>query len=210
MIYFVGDIEYSDVTTTLDGTNRKLTLIGTDPINGTGNALGNRILGNDSGNTLHGGDGNDVLIGFGGPDRLYGDGGDDILQGRWGRDILSGGGGFDTLTGGLGPDKFVLSGPVAGSTDTITDFSNSSSDLGTHDQLQVRGSDYGLPHGYLDPARLSTLGYATSPAGEGQFVFNPATHTLSWDADGLGPVAGVDIAVFQGIYSLRPSDFFVL
>jgi Ca2+-binding RTX toxin-like protein len=52
-----------------------LTLIGTAPIDGTGNALNNEIRGNSAANVLDGGTGNDSLMGFGGADTyLFGTG----------------------------------------------------------------------------------------------------------------------------------------
>ena len=47
-----------------------LTLTGAGNLNGTGNALGNRITGNDGANQLNGGLGNDTLIGGLGADRF--------------------------------------------------------------------------------------------------------------------------------------------
>jgi Ca2+-binding RTX toxin-like protein len=206
----VGDTDYVSASTTLAAGIANLTLTGLDPINGNGNSLNNKISGNDADNILQGYDGNDRLLGMGGGDRLFGGNGNDDLKGGSGHDYLVGGTGFDTLTGGGGPDKFVLSGPVAGSADRITDFSSASSDLGgKHDQLLVRGSDYGLPAGYLAPGRLSTSGLATSAPGVGQFVYDPLTHMLSWDGDGAGPHAGIAIASFDNILTLRASDFIV-
>ena len=69
------------VTFTLPGNVEGLTLTGTGAINGTGNALNNRITGNGGANTLNGGAGDD---------------------------ILEGGAGTDTLVGGTGNDTYVL------------------------------------------------------------------------------------------------------
>ena len=55
-----------------------LTLNGSAPIQGTGNALNNVLTGNGAANTLYGGDGNDTLNGKGGPDYLAGGAGDDV------------------------------------------------------------------------------------------------------------------------------------
>ena len=63
-----------------DGGNvEKLTLTGTNAINGTGNSLVNTIMGNNAANILKGLIGNDTLSGSGGDDKLYGDTGYDVL-----------------------------------------------------------------------------------------------------------------------------------
>lgn len=100
-----------------------LELVGTGNINGTGNELGNRIIGNSGANLLNGmagddslfgqsgadrlngGDGLDFLYGGEGSDDLYGDAGDDELFGDAGDDNLYGGIGNDNLYGGAGADK---------------------------------------------------------------------------------------------------------
>ncbi len=56
-----------------------LVLTGSSAINGTGSALGNRIIGNDAVNVLNGGAGNDTLDGGLGIDRLFGGGDDDLF-----------------------------------------------------------------------------------------------------------------------------------
>jgi Ca2+-binding RTX toxin-like protein len=77
-----------------------LTLTGNGTINGTGNALNNRISGNSGDNRLDGGVGDDALVG---------------------------GAGRDRLTGGDGADVFVFSritetGKTSTTRDVITDF----------------------------------------------------------------------------------------
>jgi Ca2+-binding RTX toxin-like protein len=76
-----------------------LTLTGSGPLKGTGNAGANRIDGNAGANTLDGGASNDTL---------YGNAGDDSLIGGLGNDALVGGTGADTMLGGLGNDVFAV------------------------------------------------------------------------------------------------------
>ncbi|GJD40133.1 MULTISPECIES: calcium-binding protein [Methylobacterium] len=80
------DTVRSSVTYTLPDNVENLVLRGTGAIDGTGNALDNRITGNDGDNRLDGGAGND---------RLTGRGGDDVLVGGTGNDIMRGGAGDD-------------------------------------------------------------------------------------------------------------------
>ena len=54
-----------------------LTLTGTSPIDGTGNALNNVLTGNAAANVLYGGDGDDILNGGGAGDMLVGGAGND-------------------------------------------------------------------------------------------------------------------------------------
>ena len=96
---------------TLGANLEGLNLIGTAAINGTGNALNNRLIGNTAVNILMGGDGNDWL-----------DGGS-------GNDTLIGGTGLDVVTGGAGSDTFsyaagdaLMSGTTSLTFDRIRDF----------------------------------------------------------------------------------------
>jgi Ca2+-binding RTX toxin-like protein len=72
------DTVFASVNFTLANNVEKLTLTGTDAINGTGNTLNNIIIGNSANNTLDGGDGNDTLDGAIGNDTLIGGNGNDV------------------------------------------------------------------------------------------------------------------------------------
>ncbi len=94
----ITDTLKSGITRTLSSGVENLTLIGTNNVNGTGNAGNNVITGNSGNNLLNGGLGNDTLIGAGGK---------------------------DTLTGGAGIDRFsytTLTDSLLPSYDVITDF----------------------------------------------------------------------------------------
>jgi Ca2+-binding RTX toxin-like protein len=58
----------ASVTWTLGGNLERLTLTGSNPINGTGNTLANAITGNTGNNKISGGGGNDTLTGGAGLD----------------------------------------------------------------------------------------------------------------------------------------------
>lgn len=92
------DSVYAETSFALPDNVEFLQLGGTGDFSGTGNALGNVIIGNGGANLLSGGEGNDSLSGFGG-----GIGPDPALD----RDTLLGGGGNDTLDGGLGDDSMA-------------------------------------------------------------------------------------------------------
>ncbi len=71
------DTVYAEVTSTLSANVEDLTLTGTSAINGTGNSLGNVLLGNTAANVLTGLAGDDFLDGDAGADTLVGGAGDD-------------------------------------------------------------------------------------------------------------------------------------
>lgn len=85
-----SDTVRSYIDWTLGNSLENLELLGTDDINGTGNAVDNIIEGNDGNNRLEGGAGND---------RLYGGAGDDylILESSGDRAFENAGEGFDIV-----------------------------------------------------------------------------------------------------------------
>lgn len=121
-----NDTVESAVTRTLADHLENLVLTGDSSIDGSGNALGNRLVGNDAYNGLIGAGGNDYIDGAAGDDVLYG-GDDAVSYGEYGGDgpyyersdyegwsgyglasnddYLDGGAGDDHLDGGSGDDE---------------------------------------------------------------------------------------------------------
>ncbi|GEO18204.1 putative Ig domain-containing protein [Microvirga aerophila] len=116
------------VATSLGAGFENLTLTGIGNINGTGNELGNLIIGSSGNNLLSGLAGDDTLQGGRGTDSLSGGEGDDWLESGGGTTRFEGGVGADVMIGGSGRDTFVFaaladSGATAATSDTISGFS---------------------------------------------------------------------------------------
>jgi Ca2+-binding RTX toxin-like protein len=101
------DTVQSSVSYALSANVENLTLTGKLPINGTGNDLGNVIVGNAGANVLNGAAGNDTLTGGGGNDTVNGGDGDDVIF-IAGKDAAG-----DSLSGGDGTDTIQVVGTAA-------------------------------------------------------------------------------------------------
>jgi Ca2+-binding RTX toxin-like protein len=177
--------------------------LGNDSIR-TGNGA-DSLLGEDGEDSLDGGLGNDSLNGGGGDDILWGRDGVDRITAAGGADTIIGGAGADRIKGGGGQDVFRYDLPTEGM-DRIADFVSGSDRL----EISAAGFGGGLVAGAAVAAgqlAVRASNGATAPAGVGQFVFNTASSTLLWDADGAGGAAGTKIAVLTGVLALTTADF---
>ena len=134
---------------------------------------------------------------------LTGNSGGNVLSGGLGNDTLIGSGGLDTLTGGAGSDTFVfdVKPNASRNLDKITDFSHAEGDKIAldHDIYTAFGSS-GVTS---DNLVLGTK--ALQP--DDLLIFNASTGALSYDADGSGRGAAIQIATLSNVSTLAFSDF---
>lgn len=137
-------------------------------------------------------------------------------------DVFVGNGGNDTLTGNGGADKFVFGKVyeqiVTGSSTTVQTYTNTAFDLtgvdtitdftrGT-DKLELHLDQYSQLAGF-NSSMLRVNSSGTAQDANDYLVYNTTTKTLSYDADGNGAGAAVNIAVLTGVNTLSTSDFII-
>ncbi|MEO0490278.1 MAG: calcium-binding protein, partial [Cyanobacteria bacterium J06659_2] len=147
-------------------------------------------------------DSDDVINGLGGDDKLDGLSGDDLLRGGDGNDLLVGGYGDDLLHGNAGADTFAFQSVKQG-VDIIADFNSAQGDT---IQISAQGFDGELQLGVLD-ASYFALGVAGDD--NDRFIYDQATGTLSYDADGTGSLGAVNFAKLTPGTSLNHTDLVI-
>ncbi|MBT9100001.1 hypothetical protein KFZ76_20070 [Methylovulum psychrotolerans] len=127
------------------------------------------------------------------------------LSGGNGNDLLAGSLGNDTLTGGLGQDTFAFNSALgAGNIDTITDFNVA------NDTIRLsKGIFTTLTSGVLAAEAFKILGNGGVEDGSDHLLYNTATGALSYDADGSGTGAAVQIAILGTGLAMTNADFMV-
>ena len=186
------DTVRSSINYALGANVENLELTGT-ALNGTGNALANRITGNELNNRLAGGDGADTLLGMDGND--------------W----LDGWRGLNTLTGGDGADAFYFGvAPQAGTLSTITDF-----DL-ADDRFVLKSSAFagiagrfGTGETPLAATAFQSSDDAVADTAAVRILYDSSSGALYYDADGSGAGAAVQFAQIGSGLSLDADHFFI-
>jgi Ca2+-binding RTX toxin-like protein len=149
----------------------------------------------------------DHLTGSSGSNYLVGGNGNDTLDGGAGNDLLVGSAGADTLTGGTGNDRFRFDVmETSAHRDTITDFTAG------QDSIEIRRSVFtalaGHAAGALTAGELALGPVATTP--DQHLVYDQASGVLSYDADGSGAGAAVELAVLTGHPALVAGDIILI
>lgn len=159
---------------------------GTDLLNLIGNDYAQAVIGNDAAN---------FLAALGGNDTIYALGGNDVLDG---------GLGADQLYGGDGADRFAFSTALGGgNVDRLADFVS-----GT-DQIQLSQSVFASLGLGTVAAGQFVVGTAALDADD-RLIYDNASGTLWYDADGSGGGAAVAFAQLTAGSSLSVSDFIVV
>ena len=149
-----------------------------------------------AGSTIKGTSWNDVLNGSTSGETIYGYAGNDKLNGK---------GGNDVLVGGDGKDAFVFTTKASTTTnrDKIVDF-NSSDDWFELDNAVFTK----LANGVLSSANFRAGDKALD--SNDYIVYDSKTGILSYDADGSGSGAAVQVAVLENKAKLSAGDFWIL
>lgn len=149
----------------------------------------------------------DTLTGNAGANDLNGREGNDILNGGAGNDTLQGGTGKDILTGGTGKDAFLFNTlpNTLTNVDKITDFNV------IDDTIQLDNAAFTK---LIDGALSSTMfrsGVNVKALDSNDYLlYNSQTGVLSYDADGSGAGAAVQVAQLGTNLALTSADFFVV
>ncbi len=224
------DTEISFVTRSLSVEVEHLVLAGNAAIDGTGNAVANRITGNEAANALAGGAGNDTLAGGAGDDWLDGGVGADSMEGGAGDDtflvddaadvvVEVGGGGVDTVranvnwTLGAFQERLVLlgSGNLAGTGNDLDNrlTGNAGSNLllagAGNDTLEGGAGADTLDGGTGDDTYLvDHLGDVVVEAAEGgtDLVQASVSHTLASDIEHLSLTGSAVTGTGNGLDNL--------
>lgn len=159
---------------------------GTSNSNLTGNTGNNELTGNAGNNTLNGAVGRDSL--FGGV----------------GNDVLLGGTGNDTLSGGAGKDIFKFNAALTANTDKISDFAVADDTIQLDNAFFKKFTATGVLN-----AGSFVKGAAAQDSND-YIIYNSTNGAVSYDADGNGAGAAVQIAVLGSNLSLTNADFVVI
>jgi Ca2+-binding RTX toxin-like protein len=120
-----------------------------------------------------------------------------------GNDTLIGGLGNDILTGGAGSDRFTFTSRLQ-KLDRITDFAAVDAIV-----VSAKGFGGGLIAGNCIAASQFVRGTAAIDRGD-RFIYNKTNGALSFDPDGTGSLAQIQIATLSNSPLLTNNDILVI
>lgn len=138
-----------------------------------------------------------IGIGSATDNAITGGNGTDQISGLDGNDVITGGSGADLLQGGNGADQFRYTGTETGGFDRILDF------VAGVDKIALSSAGF---------ARTATFdffagGAPVATSSNSAFLYNANTGILSYDADGNGAGAAVQLAQLNVGLNLTVGDF---
>lgn len=138
---------------------------------------------------------------------LPGIAGADRLQGGAGSDLLDGGLGADTLLGGAGEDSFRFSSALGnGNVDLISDFRVADDEILLDHRIFTAAGVAGA----LALGAFHSSGSGVAQDANDRIIYNTATGSLTYDADGSGSGAAVEFARLSANLNLSSADFFII
>ncbi|WP_201835105.1 hypothetical protein [Microvirga zambiensis] len=161
------------------------------------------VTGTSRSDILKGGSGSDIVKGLAGNDRLYGGAGDDWLYGGLGRDTLIGDGGRDIFVFDTKPYKKT-------NVDVIWDYSVPNDAIWLDNKVF---SKLGKSGSLAKPAALNKAFFKVGDGAKDKndyLVYSKKTGILSYDPDGSGAKAAIDVARLKKGLALTAKEFFVI
>jgi Ca2+-binding RTX toxin-like protein len=171
----------------------------------SGDAAANSISGTRGADAISGNGGNDVLRGADGSDQLYGNDGADVLFGGTGNDQLYGG--TTAKKGDGASDTFVFNTALNGTSNVDTIFAFEANAL---DKIRLDPAIFAAIGPALDGGEFRASNGGNASDANDFILFDTATGTLFYDADGSGAGAKVAFASLSGLIGTLDSADFVV
>ncbi len=161
------------------------------------------ITGTTGADSLNGTTGRDIIRGLAGNDGLTGNAGDDRLYGSTGKDVLNGGAGQDIFVFDSKPNKKT-------NLDKVTDFKVVDDSIWLENKIFTK---LGKKGSEAAPAQIKksffVIGEKAKDAND-YLIYSKKTGKLSYDADGSGSKAAIEIATLSKKLAMTHKDFFAI